>query len=55
MLEVKELEKINENYRFRNYLKLHADEKVLDKQFSYLHNKYFKDYDCSKCRSCCKK
>ncbi len=60
MIEVKELEKIsksniNENYRFRNYLKGHADEKELDEQFRELHNKYFKNYDCSKCRNCCKK
>ena len=51
--EIKE-EKLNENYRFRTYLKMHADEKVLDEQFKMLHNKYFKNFDCSKCRNCCK-
>ena len=56
MIEVKEIseKKLNENYRFRTYLKGHADEKELDKQFKKLHNKYFKDTDCSKCRDCCK-
>ena len=35
MIEIKEIseEKINENYRFRTYLKSHADEKTLDEQF----------------------
>lgn len=57
MLEVKEIseEKIDENYRFRTFLKIHADEKILDRQFKKLHNKYFKDMDCRKCRNCCKK
>ncbi len=56
MIEIKEIseEKINENYRFRTYLKSHADEKTLDEQFKKLHNKYFKKFDCSKCRNCCK-
>ncbi len=57
MLEVKEVseKKIDENYRFRTFLKIHADEELLDKQFKELHNKYFKDMDCRKCRNCCKK
>ena len=46
--------KEEENYRFRNYLKSHADEKKLDKQFKRLHDKYFKIYDCKKCRNCYK-
>lgn len=60
MIEVKELEKLakqkeKENLRFRNFLKMHADSDELDKQFRVLHEKYFKIYDCSKCRNCCKK
>ena len=44
----------NENFKFRTYLKSHADEKELDAQFLRLHNELFADYDCSKCRNCCK-
>ena len=57
MVDVKDIKekKIDENYEFRRYLKGHADEKTLDKQFKKLHNKYFKDFDCAKCRNCCKK
>lgn len=44
----------NENYKFRTYLKNHADVDELDEQFLELHNELFKDYDCSKCRNCCK-
>lgn len=59
MIELKDLERLarekeEENYRFRTYLKTHADEKKLDKEFKMLHEKYFKIYDCSKCRNCCK-
>lgn len=42
-----------ENMKFRSYLKSHADESKLDKQFLRLHNELFKDYDCKKCRNCC--
>lgn len=57
IIDLEELskEKENENYRFRKYLKIHADEEELDRQFKRLHQKYFKIYDCSKCRNCCKK
>ena len=56
MVNLKELDsKIDENYKFRSYLKCHADEKQLDEDFKKLHEKYFKIYDCSKCRNCCKK
>ncbi len=56
MISTKDIDerKIDENYTFRRYLKNHADEKKLDEQFKRLHNKYFKDFDCSKCRNCCK-
>ena len=46
--------KEEKNYKFRSFLKAHADEKELDEQFLRLHNELFKDYDCSKCRNCCK-
>ena len=60
MINIEELEmlankKEKENYRFRSYLKTHADEEKLDQQFKRLHEKYFKIYDCKKCRNCCKK
>lgn len=60
MISINDLEflarkKEKENLRFRNYLKNHADEIELDKQFKRLHEKYFKIYDCKKCRNCCKK
>ena len=56
MINIKDINenKIEENYKFRTYLKIHADDKTLDKQFKELHNKYFKNMDCSKCRNCCK-
>lgn len=46
--------KENENLRFRTFLKCNADEETLDKQFKALHEELFADYDCSKCRNCCK-
>ena len=46
--------KEDENFKFRSYLKGHADEKELDRQFLRLHKELFADYDCSKCRNCCK-
>ena len=59
-VQIDELERLasvkeSENYRFRTYLKIHAQEEELDRQFWRLHEKYFKIYDCSKCRNCCKK
>lgn len=44
----------NENYKFRIYLKNRADAEELDEQFLELHNELFKNYDCNKCRNCCK-
>lgn len=57
MIKLNEIneKKIDENYRFRTFLKIHADEKILDKQFKELHEKYFTSIECSKCRNCCKK
>ena len=46
--------KENKNYKFRVFLKNHANEQELDAQFLRLHNELFTDYDCSKCRNCCK-
>lgn len=46
--------KENENFKFRTFLKCHAGEKELDRQFLHLHKELFADYDCSKCRNCCK-
>ena len=46
--------KVNENIRFRSYLKMHADETELDEQFLRLHNELFEQYDCNRCRNCCK-
>ncbi|MDR3594428.1 YkgJ family cysteine cluster protein [Clostridium sp.] len=44
----------DENYAFRAYLKNHADIDELDQQFLKLHKELFINYDCSKCRNCCK-
>lgn len=46
--------KENENYAFRTFLKMNADEQKLDEQFLKLHQELFRTYDCSKCRNCCK-
>jgi len=54
--KVREAAKLTEdsNYKFRMYLKGHADEEELDSQFLELHNELFAHYDCSTCRNCCK-
>ena len=59
MIEVKDIKRLGnlkeeENLKFRQFLKMNADPDKLDRQFKELHNKYFKIYDCSKCRNCCK-
>lgn len=46
--------KESENFKFRTYLKNHAEEKELDQQFLRLHKELFTGYDCSQCRNCCK-
>ena len=43
-----------QNYRFRSWLKFHADPEELDQHFLHLHKELFEDYDCSRCRNCCK-
>jgi len=47
-------QKEKENTRFRTFLKCNADEKVLDQQFYDLHVELFNNYDCNRCRNCCK-
>ena len=42
------------NYRFRTWLKLHADPDELDEKFYRLHQELFSAYDCGRCRNCCK-
>lgn len=46
--------KENENLAFRTFLKCNADEEKLDEQFKLLHEELFANYDCSRCRNCCK-
>lgn len=43
-----------QNYRFRSWLKVHADPDDLDQRFLRLHKELFANYDCSRCRNCCK-
>ena len=50
--EAKKIE--NENLRFRTFLKCNADEEELDKQFADLHKELFANFDCNRCRNCCK-
>ena len=47
--------KEDENIEFRTWLKIHAEPKDLDKRFYRLHHELFANYDCSRCRNCCKK
>ena len=42
------------NFRFRTWLKGHADPDELDQKFYRLHQELFATYDCSRCRNCCK-
>lgn len=46
--------KENENLEFRTFLKCNADEEQLDQQFFKLHTELFVNYDCNRCRNCCK-
>lgn len=49
------MKKIDENYKFRRFLKNHiSDGEEFDKTVNELHKKYFKKFDCNKCRNCCK-
>jgi hypothetical protein len=51
----KAFEKVeDENYKFRAYLKNYADIDELNEQFHQLHKELFSNYDCSKCRNCCR-
>lgn len=44
----------NNNYRFRTWLKMNADSEDLDQRFLRLHRELFEDYECNRCRNCCK-
>lgn len=46
--------KEDENFKFRTFLKIYAEEEDLDQRFLRLHNELFAKYDCSRCRNCCK-
>lgn len=46
--------KERQNLRFRSFLKNHADDEELDRQFLALHNELFERYDCSQCANCCR-
>ena len=45
----------SKNNRFRTWLKIHADSEELDEKFYRLHQELFSEYDCSRCRNCCKR
>ena len=45
--------KERENLRFRSFLKNHADDEELDREFAALHQELFEGYDCSQCTNCC--
>ncbi|MCD8018268.1 MAG: YkgJ family cysteine cluster protein [Clostridiales bacterium] len=38
----------------RTFLKCNADEEELDQQFFKLHEELFSEYDCRRCRNCCR-
>lgn len=46
--------KERENLEFRTFLKCNAEEKELDERFARLHEELFANYDCNRCRNCCK-
>lgn len=43
-----------ENSAFRAFLKEDANQELFDKKVNLLHRELFANYDCSKCRNCCK-
>ena len=47
---------VDDNFKFRMFLKNRADTSKLDQQFRDLHNELFirNKYDCCKCANCCK-
>jgi len=45
--------RMDENMRFRAFLKNHADCDELDAQFAVLHNELFSHHDCCACHNCC--
>ena len=46
--------KEKENIRVRSWLKTNADPDELDLKFKHLHEELFAEYDCSRCRNCCR-
>ncbi len=53
-LEREARKKEKENLEFRAFLKENADLEELDGKFLRLHKQLFAEYDCSRCRNCCK-
>ena len=45
---------MQENLKFRVFLKGHADRAELDRQFKMLHEELFEGYDCCSCNNCCR-
>ena len=54
-LTLKEVAKqyVDENIKFRTFLKNRADPDDLDRHFANLHNELFSTYDCCGCHNCC--
>jgi len=46
--------RVDENLKFRAFLKNNADPDELDRQFLSLHNELFAGYDCCQCNNCCR-
>ena len=53
-LEREARKKEKENLEFRVFLKENANLEELDGKFLRLHKQLFAEYDCSRCRNCCK-
>lgn len=47
-------EKTEENMAFRQWLKGHVEDEVMDHEFNKLHHQLLATYDCNHCRNCCK-
>jgi len=48
------MDKLEQNMRFRTFLRNHADSDELDTHFLRLHDELFSTFDCCKCSNCCK-
>lgn len=51
-IAAKKVEK--KNLKFRTFLKNRAESSLLDRQFAKLNQELFANYDCSRCRNCCR-